>query len=526
MTIFKKLLFSSAVVVALLWVGCQSETGKATDKALEAIPTNATVVTAFDLPTLMEKANFEAVKQMEFYQFFAEKAAEESDILATVFANPENSGIDLTKKAYLSIELNPDNPEEIYTGIIFNLASPEDFAGFANSFREARVGTRNGYQIADLNESTSLAWNDRVGVIALGEGIYETEEVMNAFFTPNTENSLSNNENLTALLAEEHDVTSWLTSNALAKNKSAKLVLSLAKIDPEALNDNFVHGHLDFDQGKVAAKLNYFFQEKLIEDINLLFKENVKTDFLPYISGENLNIYLSAALDFGGLHTALNKRPQVKMFADFALKSYGLSIQKLKDALDGDFVFATYTGNVNNRQEGLFALKLNDPEKFEAFLKLAEEKELVTQTGNGRYLLAPTLPKMLAGILPLEIGSPYDNQLMIHDGIAFISGNMDRLDAIDHGTIVATEKAPTNIVKMVNENPLALFVDFNSLKRIGLPGTGDLDLLELSGNKKGADFQLGVKNESVNSLQAIFEILNKEFLKDKAQKQEVSQEKS
>ena len=79
---------------------------------------------------------------------------------------------------------------------------------------------------------------------------------------------------------------------------------------------------------------------------------------------------------------------------------------------------------------------------------------------------------------------------------------------------------------MVNENPLALFVDFNSLKRIGLPGTSDLDLLELSGNKKGADFQLGMKNESVNSLQAIFEILNKEFLKDKAQKQEVSQEKS
>ena len=308
MTLFKKLLIISAVTIAFIWMGCQSEAKKGADKALEAIPANATVVTAFDLPALMEKANFEAVKQMEFYQFFAEKAQEESDILATVFANPENSGIDLTKKAYLSIELNPDNPEEIYTGIIFNLVSPEDFAGFANSFRDARIGKRAGYQMADLNESTSLAWNDKVGVIALGEGIYETEEVMNAFFTPNTETSIANNENLTALLAEEHDVTSWLTSNALAKNKSAKLVLSLAKIDPEALNDNFVHGHIDFDQGKVDAKLNYFFQEKLIEDINLLFKENVKTDFSPYISGENLNIYLSAALDFNGLNTALSKR--------------------------------------------------------------------------------------------------------------------------------------------------------------------------------------------------------------------------
>jgi len=526
MTFLKKLLLISAITISFVGIGCQSEADKATDKALEAIPTNATVVTAFDLPTLMEKANFEAVKQMEFYQFFAEKAQEESDILATVFANPENSGIDLTKKAYLSIELNPDNPEEIYTGIIFNLVSPEDFGGFANSFRDARVGKRRGYQVADLNESTSLAWNDRVGVIALGEGIYETEEVMNAFFTTSTENSLANNENLTALLAEKHDVTSWLTSNALAKNKSAKLVLSLAKIPPEALNDNFVHGHVDFDQGKVEAKLNYFFQEKLIEDINLLFKENVTTDFSPYISGENLNIYLSAALDFNGLNTALSKRPQIKMFADFALKSYGLSIQKLKGALDGDFVFATYTGNVNNRQEGLFAMKLNDPTEFEAFLALAEQKELVTKTGNGRYLLAPTLPKMLASILPLEVGDIFDNQLMIHDGIAFISGNRTRLDAIDKETIVTTKKAPANIVKMVNENPLALFVDFNSLKRIGLPGTNALNLLELSGNKKGADFQLGMKNESINSLQAIFEILNDEFVKDRELKREVSQEKS
>ena len=38
---------------------------------------------------------------MEFYRFFMERAEEESDILATVLANPENAGIDLTKNAYV-----------------------------------------------------------------------------------------------------------------------------------------------------------------------------------------------------------------------------------------------------------------------------------------------------------------------------------------------------------------------------------------------------------------------------------------
>lgn len=521
-----KITLLSYFLLAIICWSCQQEGQKSGDRALEALPVNATVVTAFDVPTLMEKANFEAIQQMEFYRFFAEKAQEESDILATVFANPENAGIDLTKKAYLSIELNPDNPEEIYTGIIFNLASSEDFSAFANSFRDSRLSKRTNYQIADLNESTQLAWNDQVGIIALGEGIYETEEVVNAFFAPSTENSLSNNERLNNLLAEKHDITTWLTSNALAQNNNAKLVLSLAKIKPTALQDNFIHGYLDFNEGQVDAKLDYFFQEELIQDVNLLFKENVETDFSQYIAGKNLNIYLTAALDFEGLHTALSKRPQVKMFADFALKGYGLSIEKLQDALDGDLVFATYTGNVNNRQEGLFAMKLNDVAQFKAFLAAAEELEFVTETAKGRYLIAPSFNKLLSSIVPFDLGSAFDNQLMITDDIAFLSGNIDRLDAIEYATLSPTNQIPANLKKLANQHPLALLIDFNSYKRIGIPGGEDLDLLELFGNKKAADLQLTMKNQEVNSLQAIFEAVNKEFLKNKEQKQPVSQEKS
>ncbi|MFK7980852.1 MAG: DUF4836 family protein [Saprospiraceae bacterium] len=527
MSLIKKI-GSFPLIALILFFSCQNDAGKGADNALEAIPINSTVVTAFDVPTLMQKANFEAIQKMDFYRFFMEKAEEESDILATVLANPENAGIDLTKNAYVSIELNPDNPEEIYTGIIFNLVSPEDFSSFANSFRDAKTGKRNGYQFADLNDDTQLAWNNRVGILALGEGIYETEEVVDAFFAPSQATSLSKDENLTQLLSEQHDVTTWLTSNALAKNKNAKLVLSLAKIKPEAIHDNFIHGHVDFETGKVNTQLNYFFQEALIEDVNLLFKEHVKTDFSPYVDGKNLNIYLSAALDFAGLHTALSKRPQVKMFADFALKSYGLSINKLKAALDGDFVFATYTGNVNNRQEGLFAIKLNDQSQFEAFLTIAEANDLVTKTGNGRYNIAPSLNKMLGSILPFEmdLGSAFDNQLMIKDGIAFIAGNIDRLDNIASGNIKNTKQLPVEINKMVNANPLALFIDFNSLKRVGILNTASLNLLELFGNKKGADFELSMQNQNINSLQAIFEAINEAFLETKEEKQPVSQEKS
>ena len=271
--------FVGLSLLIIVLFACRNETNKKTDKALESIPLNSTVITAFDLPTLMEKANFEAVKKMDFYDFFAQRAREESDLLGTVMTNPENAGIDLSKNAYLTIELDNDNPEEYYIGVIFNLTSAEDFGNFAKSFRNSLEGKGNGYQTTNLNDATQLAWNDQIGIIVVGENIYEKEDLLEQFFVTKKEDNFSKNEKLTKLLSEKHDVTTWLTSNPLAKNKNAKFLLSLAKIQPDALNDNFVHGFVDFNKGQINAKLNYFFQDALVEDFRLLFKDNIKTDF-------------------------------------------------------------------------------------------------------------------------------------------------------------------------------------------------------------------------------------------------------
>ena len=226
------------------------------------------------------------------------------------------------------------------------------------------------------------------------------------------------------------------------------------------------------------------------------------------------------------MQNALAKRKQVKMFADFALKQYGLSIQKLQEALDGDLVLATYTGNINNRQEGLLALKLNNQKKFETILNMAEEQELVTRTAKGRYTFAPSLHNFLSDNLPIDIGSSFDNQMLLIDGMAFISGNIDRLDAIELGEIKSNPQSPENVKNLLNQNPLALYIDFNSLKRIGVPGAADLDEMEFNSNRQGANFQLGMKNQEENSLHAIFEAINSAFVEENEKRQPVSQEKS
>jgi hypothetical protein len=127
----------------------------------------------------------------------------------------------------------------------------------------------------------------------------------------------------------------------------------------------------------------------------------------------------------------------------------------------------------------------------------------------------------------MEIGDVFDNQLMIVDGIAFLSSNIELLDKIESGDLKnSTQQVPTNINAMVKQNPIALFLDFNSLKRTGVPGANSLDILEFSSNKLEANLNLELKDKSVNSLQAIFEAVNKEYLTNKEKRQPVSQEKS
>ena len=512
-------------IVLLFIFGCQHEKHNI-DRALEAIPSNSTVVTAFDLPQLLDKANFEEIQKMEFYQYYMNKAQEENDVLATAFANPENTGIDLDKNAYLAIELNPQNPEEIYMGLIFNLSDEEDFGALAQSLKHNDAIQKRNYQFCSLDDNTIIAWNEKVGVVALGEGIIESDDIVESFFDSESNSEISNNPNLIQLLNQKHDIASWVSTNALAKSKGAKILLNMIKIKPAAFEDNFIHASMDFEQGKVTAAANYIFKDVLNEDLHLLIKDKVKTPFSSYIPSQNLNGSFALALDFEGISQVLNKRPQVKAFANFFLKTYALSVDRIKNTFDGDLLMATYTGNVNNRMEGLFATKINNQDSFEELMNIAEEKEWVTKTGKGRYRISPTLFKILTGFFPIEIGDAYDSQLIIKEGIAFLSSNIDLLDEIEAGPDADSSIQIEDLSKIINQNPLSLFLDFNALKRIGISRVESLSRLEFKSDKRTANFRLDMQEKEGNSLLTIFKAINTEFKKSLEQKQPVSQTKS
>ena len=99
--------FSSFVSISLilLVVACKKEAVTPGD-ALAYVPASSTSITAIDLKKLMQKADFEAVKKLDFYKEMVEKTSSNDPQIAKVLLDPTASGIDLDGKIYLATAFN------------------------------------------------------------------------------------------------------------------------------------------------------------------------------------------------------------------------------------------------------------------------------------------------------------------------------------------------------------------------------------------------------------------------------------
>ena len=115
-------------MVSLFLLSCSKDVANKEDVGLQHIPKTASSVSVINLKNLMQKADFEAVQQMDFYQASIEDMKKEGEeVAAAILENPEQSGVDLDKNAYLTYLLDANNPENIFIGLVLNL---KDEGGF------------------------------------------------------------------------------------------------------------------------------------------------------------------------------------------------------------------------------------------------------------------------------------------------------------------------------------------------------------------------------------------------------------
>lgn len=479
----------------------------APDDALKSIPNNISMLTAFDADAILQKADFEAVKQMAFYQELIQETKRYNTTLAEVLADPAQSGVDLSKNIYIAHHLYPDNPEEVFVAIVASVKDEAALEKLIQSNEKLKITAQDNFQVG-MYRSQSVAWNGAQVILGMTNSYNDPIETIKKFFDGTPDNSIAMDKNLQKALAGKHDISSWVSSNALATNPTLTSSLSMAGIDPKAAKDNFVHSYVDFNKGAIESRSDLYLQAALMEDINLLFKDKLRTDFSKQIPA-NANSIMTVSLDLEGIQSLLQKKNALAM-ANFGLQEYGLTVEDIAGTFNGDILLYATPGKTE-APYGTFAAKINSDEKLEKFIALASDYQLLNKLGDNLYSINGT--SIISGN---GFNGP-DAQLLIKEDLVVISADPSNIEQIAAGGYSGAQQIDKSKIKTLRGNILAGFVDLDATLKAASEKDLNLDIegMDFTTNRKNGTFDMQFKDKNSNGLKQLFESINKIYLADK-----------
>lgn len=490
-------------IMGIFIINACSDTATASkNDTINNVPESVSMLSSLNVASMLKKADFEGMKKMDFYQDLISKLSKESAIGAKILEDPATSGIDLDKNIYIANDIDAKKINESYTYITFSLSDAAAFQALLEAAGIQDFANVSNYQYAQIDSKQMIAWSDNMGVYTAKSSIVgNLKTAVDKIFTTTKEASAAQNKDIAKALKGNHDMQSWMGSNALAQNPDVKMALGLANISPEALKDNFVHSYVDFDDGEVVGKATYFLQKGLTQDFGLLVKDKVTTDFSTYIPAQNLSFASTMALDFKGLNQLLAERPQAKSFINFSLREYGLSVDDIVNALAGDVMLAAY----NNEDgvvagHGILGLAYADKAALNKLLDTAVAFDILSKVSDEEYQASTMLARMNTNMK--------DARLLIKKDVVLISTN-----ANSHAALATNNTNPTKVGKKIKQlskaNIFALLFDMERFKS-GVKDLEGMSLsdLEVTTNNKAGNFSLKFDNKKENSLQQLVKMAN------------------
>lgn len=388
--------------------------------------------------------------------------------------------------------------------LIVPLKDAKKFQAFVKEkFPEAKFETKDKLSFAYINDNTSVGWDDKTAIVAVGSPSYGqdwnedgtpkpkannltilTEEVQKTFALPKDQ-SLAENKKFTDLMKDAHDISFWLNYEALASSMPQDQLGTAGSVmasQKKLLKDAYVTGSVDFEKGKIVGEATYFFNSSMKAIAEALEVKSVNNDLLKKVPGTQMNMMMSYHFNPQGIK-ALADTMGVLPLANLGLKEVGLSMDDILNVFTGDILLAvtdftiktesksysmggsdvSYTSPVPSMKATL-SFKIKDKAAFNKIMQTAVANELLTTTTPGIY----------------SIGT-YAT-LAANDEYLVISNEAETASSFMTGTAKADWKLPSDITS----NPYGFYVDIKNTVK-SLP----LDLLY--GKEDTAVFQDGRK---------------------------------
>ncbi len=495
------------------------------DETANAIPKDAVSVTAINLPSLMQKADFESVKQMDFYKDMVDSASAENAAIADIMRDPKKSGVDFTKNIYVVQDYNflTDNSNSASAAVLLSLTDASAFEKMLTSGKKQhKIETKDGIKYltyekenSDNNENgitykrgaAVVAWNDKLAVL----GEHTEGGDFSAFFKNKADQSITKNDNFTKLFGEAHDIYSYTNFDKMADNPQVKSSAGMMNIDPKALKGNFATGYADFEKGQIVSKSDYKINKELRQQWGLMFKDNVKTDFSKYLKGDNIGFAATLALDMKGLKEIINANPSFRMMIE-ASKSDKFSSDDIFKAFDGDLVIAAGpTAGSDKKWNGMIGFKLSDKATMEKLVNFLVSQDALVSEGNGVY--------RMGGMADMMSKSYVDQGKVAFVDDVIFAGDAATIANLKNGSTVSSD-----VKDVLNKNIFGMYANLSKMFA-NTEGMKDPEMTELKMMMNGSHGEgtMKMKDTNENSLKSLMKAANRWYLKDKSEKARLHQ---
>ena len=465
----KNTIFAPLFLFSFLFFAACKGIGNTND-ALLCVPKNALSISAVEPKNLMEKADWNALQQLDFFKESLQKAQNENPAMVEIMKDPTLSGIDLTKKIYW-VQGLPTVTGKVNVKCFFSLSDVTAFKKMIQNAGASAIVESKGVNVVAQAKGV-VAWNDKTAILSIGGNNRDEREDIVRYFNLEKEESIASNRNITNAFDAKHDFFSVFSSNALSENAELRAAAAYLGIESSALKENYVTTYTDFENGKAVSTTNFDVKKELTDKFAFIFKDKVTTSFNSYMPYKR-DITLSFGIDWEGVKKMMKSNPQTAILT-MGMAQYGVSIEDLAAAFQGDIlVVVTNLDNqqMNTDSRGYIALKIKNKEKVGQVLEAIQGKQQIST----------------------------ENMRIQHDILFLGNDSYNMGNKSDHKEVV-------------EKGIFSLSIDFQELMNRDLTEIQDL---KMTLNGKGGDAILTTSNKDENSLKSIMKALNNFYLKNK-----------
>ena len=491
------------------------------DDASKAIPKDAVSVTAINLPSLFQKADFESVKQMDFYKAMLDSMKSDDAAMADIMRDPRKSGVDFTKNVYIVQDYSLANMSDgnNATTALMSLSNVGDFETMLkNVSKDAKIESKDGIKYlisaaknkenaADTegssyrpNNRSVTAWNDKMAIITS----YTEGSDFTKYFKTKAEESIGKNEQFGKLFGTKHDVYTYMSFDKLADDPQIKGGAGMMNLDPKSLKGNYATGYSDFENGQIVSKSDYQINPELRKEWGLMFKDNVKTDFSKYLKGNNLGFAMTMGLDMKGIKEIINTNPQFKAAIEMGKGSDAFSTDDIFKAFDGDMVVSASPQADGKKWSGMMGFKLQDKATMLKLVNYLVAQKALVPEGNDVYKFAGAADMM-------------SSEYIERGKLAFINDVVFVGDATTVESLKTGGSLTADVKDVLNKNIVGVYANFGQIFAAteGMQNP-EFSEMKMTMNGKNAEATIKTRDANENSLKSLMKAINRWYLKSKA----------